>query len=193
MAELPPWLQPALLLTRRAGRYLADRALRVLRRRREFAAPLALLGLLGLYLGIFSLGVAFWGGPQEPDFVLTPTHPTHVPEVAEVAAADYEAGEFNEPVESVYVEHVEVPPAGQLDGSLPVGSSGGTADDADIFAGDTAIDTTSDPAELFAYSLWFGVIALLVLLANLRLLAIRIYDGRWVPAWRRLDRWLEEA
>ena len=57
-----------------------------------------------------------------------------------VAAADYEAGEFNEPVESVYVEHVEVPPAGQLDGSLPVGSSGGTADDADIFAGDTAID-----------------------------------------------------
>lgn len=191
MAEAPPWLRPVGALARRIGRRVVERAARVVRRRREFALPLGLLGLLTLHLLIFSVGATFWGGPQAPTYVPTGPHPHHVPEVAEVAAADYEAGVFNEPVESVYVEHVEVAPAGQLDGSLPVGSSGG--DSADIFAGDTAIDTTSDPAELFAYSLWFSAVVLLVLFAHLRLLAIRIYGGRLHPAWRQLDRWLDES
>ena len=193
MAELPPWLRPVGALARRAGRHVVDRSMRVAHRRREFVLPLALLGVLCLHLLSFAVGATFFGRPQEPTYIPGSPHPHDVPEVAEVAAAEYEAGVFNEPVESIYVEHVEVPPAGQLDGSLPVGSSSASADDADIFAGDTAIDTTSDPAELFAYSLWFLAVVLLVLLARLRILAIRIYDGRLLPAWQRLDRWLDEA
>ncbi len=181
MAEVPHRGTPGAFS--RARHHVARRIRRVVRRRREFALPLGLLGLLVAYLGLLCGTVALSGGRGAPR-VRAPA-----PDVDAVAAPDYEAGLYNEPVASEYVEHVEVPPAGQLDGSL----SSASPAEADVYTGDTAVETSRDPAELLAYGTWFATVVLLFALAHLRLFTIRIYDGRLVPAWRRLDAWLDAS
>jgi len=165
--------------------YLTDRILRVLARWRHFAVPLVWLAALILALPLFGLGSHL----TRRIAVERQLHTAPVPETADVAGAADEAGLFNEPVESEYVEHVVVPPPGQLDGSL-VASTGSA--EADVYAGARADVTGSDPAEVVAYLTWFGMVVGLVGFAQLRRLLGRRYRERWLPAWRQLDRWLDE-
>jgi hypothetical protein len=185
MADPARWLALSQRVARTATRHLRDRVGRVVARRRHFVGPLALLCLLILAIPLFGIGSHL----TRRTVAELPRTPSIVPQVAVAAGDEEEAGLFNEPVESQYVEHVEVPPPGQLDGSFPVPSE--TAD-ADMFAGARADVTGSDPAEVLAYLTWVAMLFALVLMAQLRLAVRRRYEERWLPAWRRLDSWLDE-
>jgi hypothetical protein len=185
MAEPAPgavWLVGA---ARAAATHLRGRIGRVIARRRHFAGPLALLCLLTLAIPLFGLGSHL----TRRTVAELPRSPTVVPRVAVAAGAEDEAGLFNEPVESQYVEHVEVPPPGQLDGSISVPSE---TSEADVFAGARTDLTGSNPAETLAYLTWVAMVLVLVLMAQLRLAVRRRYETRWLPAWHRLDSWLDE-
>ncbi|MDP7110776.1 MAG: hypothetical protein QGH45_02365, partial [Myxococcota bacterium] len=162
MADPAPWSVWLVGAARAAAIHLRDRIERVIARRRHVAGPLALLCLLTLAIPLFGLGSHLTRRTvAEP-----PRRPTAVPQVAVAAGAEDEAGLFNEPVDSQYVEHVEVPPPGQLDGSMPVPSE--TAE-ADVFAGARTDRAGSNPAETLAYLTWVAMVLALVLTAQLRL------------------------